>query len=153
MDNLSIINSNLLTKEGIKETAIAIKTALDEGNVNPLDLKMAFKAIEKLGEQIKEKLAEHSLEEADKYGKSFKFKGANFTVMEAGTKYDYSDCNHAEYNDLVSQIAELNKRKKDIEEELKTIKGSRTIVNEETGEIITLYPPKKTSTTTLTVSL
>ena len=81
------------------------------------------------------------------------YKGSEFTTMEAGTRYDYSECGHQEYNDLVAQIKVLEARKKEIEEDLKGIKGSRTEVNEDTGECIKLYPPKKTSTTTVSTTI
>jgi hypothetical protein len=47
----------------------------------------------------------------------------------------------------------LDARKKEIEEDLKGIKGSRTEVIESTGEIVKLYPPKKTSTTTVSTTI
>lgn len=153
MEQLQIVDTKLLTKAGIAETATQIVQALDNGEVNPLDLKLAFKAIEDLGKKVKGTLDTHLVEEASKYTKTFMYKGSEFTTMEAGTRYDYSECGHQEYNDLVSQIKVLEARKKEIEEDLKGIKGSRTEVNEDTGEIIKLYPPKKTSTTTVSTTI
>ena len=153
MEQIQIVNTKLLSRVGINETATQIVTALDNGEVNPLDLKLAFKAIEDLGKKVKGSLDTHLVETASKYEKTFMYKGSEFTTMEAGVRYDYSECGHQEYNDLVAEITRLDKRKKEIEEDLKGIKGSRTEVNEDTGEIIKLYAPKKTSTTTVSTTI
>lgn len=153
MEQLQIVNTKLLSRAGIQETATQIVTALDNGEVNPLDLKLAFKAIEDLGKKVKGSLDTHLVETASKYEKTFMYKGSEFTTMEAGVKYDYSVCGHQEYNDLVSEMTRIDKRMKEIEKDLKGIKGSRTEVNEDTGEIIKLYPPKKTSTTTVSTTI
>lgn len=153
MEQLQIVNTKLLTKVGINETASQIVQALENGDVSPLDLKMAFKAIDTLGEKVKKSLDSHLVEVASKYEKTFMYKGSEFTTMEAGVKYDYSECGHPEYNELVAQIAMLDKRKKEIESDLKGIKGSRTEVIEGTGEIVKLYPPKKTSTTVVSTTI
>ena len=145
MEQLQIVNTKLLSRVGINETATQIVTALDNGEVNPLDLKLAFKAIEDLGKKVKGSLDTRLVETASKYEKTFMYKGSEFTTMEAGVRYDYSECGHQEYNDLVAEIARLDKRKKEIEEDLKGIKGSRTEVNEDTGEVIKLYPPQTVS--------
>lgn len=148
MQNLEIINQSLLSKQGIQDAATAITSALDNGEVNPLDLRLAFKAVDSLGEKIKKKLDECTLEEGSKYPKTFEYKGGEFTQMEAGTKYDYSECGSMEWAILTSHIEDLTKKRKLVEEELKALKGKRIVVNEETGEVTELFPPKKTSTTT-----
>ena len=153
MANIQIVNTKLLTKAGIAETADQIVQSLDNGEVNPLDLKLAFKAIEDLGKKVKGTLDTHLVEEASKYTKTFMYKGSEFNTMEAGVKYDYSVCGHTEYNELTAEMIRIDKRMKEIEEDLKGIKGSRTEVNEDTGEIIKLYPPKKTSTTTVSTTI
>jgi len=153
MDKIQIVDTKLLTKAGIAETADQIVQALDNGEVNPLDLKLAFKAIEDLGKKVKGTLDTHLVEEASKYTKTFMYKGSEFNTMEAGTRYDYSVCGHTEYNELAAEMIRIDKRMKEIEKDLKGIKGSRTEVNEDTGEIIKLYPPKKTSTTTVSTTI
>lgn len=153
MDKIQIVNTKLLSRVGINETATQIVNALEEGEVNPLDLKLAFKAIEDLGKKVKNSLDTHLVEVASKYEKTFMYKGSEFSTMEAGVKYDYSECGHQEYNDIISKIAKLDKRRKEIENDLKGIKGSRTEVIESTGECIKLYPPKKISTTTVSTTI
>ena len=66
-----------------------------------------------------------------------------------GVKYDYSNCNHPRLNDIYNQIEALDKERKEIEKFLQSIKASMVIADESTeGEMITIYPPVKKSTTT-----
>lgn len=69
-------------------------------------------------------------------------------VKEMGTKYDFSQCGHPRLNEIEQEIKRLSEEKKSIEATLKTLKGSMTLTDEETGEIFTVYPPQKRSTTT-----
>ncbi len=81
----------------------------------------------------------------------FETHGYKFTKKEAGTKYDFSKCNHPKLTDLYAKETKINKEKKDIEALLKTLKNPTTIVDEETGDIVTINPPIKTSKTIIEV--
>jgi hypothetical protein len=77
--------------------------------------------------------------------------GFTFASKEAGTKYDYSNCNHPDWINYSKQIEDYSKAKKSIEDTLKTIKDPITLVDEQTGDIITVNPPIKKSTTIIEV--
>jgi len=81
----------------------------------------------------------------------FETHGYKFAKKEAGTKYDFSNCNHPRLTDLSVKEKEINKEKKDIEALLKTLKNPTTIVDEETGDIVTINPPVKSSKTIIEV--
>ncbi len=81
----------------------------------------------------------------------FETHGYKFAKKEAGTKYDFSNCNHPRLTDLYAKETKINKEKKDIEALLKTLKNPTTIVDEETGDIVTINPPIKTSKTIIEV--
>jgi len=152
-NNSLAITSRLTTAIGIKETAQEFLTAVDEGVINPLELKVALKGFEKLIEHLK-KVDEMAYDEALKYdGKVFNFHGATIEKSESlGVKYDYSNCNHPEYTTLLTQLEPLLKRKSEIEKELQGMKKKMTVVNEETGEIVEVYPPIKRSSNGLKIS-
>jgi hypothetical protein len=81
----------------------------------------------------------------------FETHGYKFAKKEAGTKYDFTNCNHPRLADLSVKEKEINKEKKDIEALLKTLKNPTTIVDEETGDIVTINPPIKSSKTIIEV--
>ena len=67
-------------------------------------------------------------------------------LAEVGVKYDYSQCNDPKLNQMELDYEALGNKISDRKEFLKTLnpKGL-TEVDEETGETNTLYPPSKTS--------
>lgn len=135
------------TKEQIEQFSNMLIAEIHNGQVDPLELLKNQKAIEKVFEKIKDDLRKASIDVAEKYGKGkFGLHGANFEVKEMGVKYDYKHC-----NDKVWE--KLEKDKKDRETFLKSLTTSITIVDEETGEAVTVFPPLKTSTTSVVVSL
>jgi len=92
-----------------------------------------------------------TLDEAAKYGKSFEHYNAKFEVKEMGVKYDYSNCGDPIYNRLAEELAELEKKVKDRQAFLKAVQPGTELLIED--EVIVLYPPVKTSTTSITVNL
>jgi hypothetical protein len=94
---------------------------------------------------------ELTLEEAAKYGKSFEHYNAKFEVKEMGVKYDFTQCGDPIYNKLAEELAELEKQVKDRQAFLKTVQPGTQLLIED--EVVTLYPPIKTSTTSITVNL
>lgn len=150
------------TKAERKSFALQILSAIEEGKVSPLMIHCQLKATENLikqftdakeGKEIAEQYKSFLLDEAAKYGKKFDFHSGGFEVKEAGVKYDYSQCNDAEMDKLLAQQETLTQAIKDRETLLKGIKGHLDVIDEETGEVVTLYPPVKTSTTTVAVTL
>ena len=73
--------------------------------------------------------------------------GVDFSEMEGGIKYDYSETES--WCKLQYEIDRLKEKQKDIETFCKSLKDSVKILDEETGELEDFYPPSKTSTTTI----
>lgn len=72
-------------------------------------------------------------------------------AVETGVKYDFSASTA-----WVAQKQEVDKataKLKDIEAFAKACKGLTTIVDDQTGEVTEFYPPVKTSSTTIRVTL
>jgi hypothetical protein len=108
--------------------------------------------MEKVFEKIKPTLIENALNEISKFEKNTIIKGSEFSIVEAGVKYDYSDCNDLEYNMLNTQLEALKSTLKERETFLKSIKAPMQMIDENSGEVYSVYPPKKTSSTTLKVT-
>ena len=73
--------------------------------------------------------------------------GVDFSEMEAGIKYDYSETES--WCKLQFEIDRLKDKQKDVEAFCKALKGKVSILDEETGELADFFPPSKTSTTTI----
>ena len=142
-----------VTKEAIKEQSLALLNDIDEGFMHPLQVAAQFKFIEDVITNVKEELRQRVVAEQSKYGKErMTFKGATFDIKEAGIKYDYSHCECTIWNDINQQIEVLTEQRKEREAFLKTLKERFTYVDESTGEIVTIYPPQKKSTTTYSIT-
>ena len=155
MEQVQLFNQGLLTKDGIKDLSNQIISSLDEGNFNPLDFKLAAKGFEKLIESVKEQIDEAAMTEAAKYGqKTFSYKGSEIQVVDnLGVSYDYSECNHPQYNAVMEEFNRISKLKKDLEGELQATKTSRTMIDESTGEVVTVYPPRKRSKSGIKITI
>jgi hypothetical protein len=151
---LQLIDKNIVSKQGVQDFSNQIIEAIDNGNVNPLELKAALKAIEKITEKVKEKLDKSAIDEANKYGKIFTLNGVTYEVSEnLGVKYDYSECCDIDWEILNTEIISLTAQIKVVEKRLQAMKGSEERVNRSTGEVYTVYPPKRKSTTGVKVTI
>lgn len=150
---LSTLRLMPFSKNQVELFSNQIKDSLTSGDVDPLELAIYFKAMEETIKQVKETMSSLALSEAQKYGKSFEFKGAKIEVKELGTSYDYSNCGDIYLNKFSEQISELTEKRKTRETIVKALKEPMTAVDEETGETFTMYPPIKKSTTGIAISL
>ena len=92
------------------------------------------------------------LREVEKYGKQTSKDGATIAIKEVGSKWDYSECGDTIYNSLSVKKAEIEEKLKEREAILKATKEQRTEVDEETGEVYTVNPPSKSSTTSYAIT-
>ena len=156
------------TRDERKSFVSDLINALNDGELKPLDIHLQIKSMEDIISQLTDRnektnknftaaIRYHQLllEAVEQYKeRSFDYQNAKFEVKEVGTKYDYSQCNDAEYFELVAQQKELTEKVKAKEKFLQTVPVKGVIVtNEETGETYTVYPPSKKSTTSVSVSL
>jgi len=139
---------NLFDALPTKGNASLIAKQIIESDLSPLELATKISFMEKCLDEAKKGIKEDVLEEMYKYAKAEKISslGASLEIFEAGTKYNFENCNHPHLAELEQQVA-------DIKVFLKALKESMTIINESTGEIITIHPPIKTSTTSYKVTL
>lgn len=152
-----ILSTLPLTNADIKEMATEIVVAIADGEVSALKVAQQVSAMEKIVKAVKEDavykrvvLSEAEKEDSKTFGKF----GAQFQVKEVGVKYDYSNCGDAVYNALQDELKDLQSRIKQREEMLKGMpKDGTLVVNEDTGEMYTIYPPVKSSTTSVSVTI
>lgn len=80
-------------------------------------------------------------------------RGVKFTLSEVGTSYNFSQCNDQELCDLeiaANNAAEAVKNRKEF---LKTVPLSGLEILTKDGELVTIYPPSKSSKSSFKVSL
>lgn len=142
--------------------------SLDKGEANPLEVLLQAKGLEDILTQLTstdakknknvgaaERFKEFVLDAFKTQGdgqKSFDFHNAKFTKMEAGTKYHYENCNDPVLIDLYSRRDDLLDKIKKREAFLQTVPPDGVEIRHE-DELVMIYPPYKTSTTTISVSL
>jgi len=141
------------TKETRQQFAQVVIDEMKLGIADPIKIHLQVKCMEDFIKQITSHpdYKDLTLDEAAKYGKSFEMHNAKFEVKEMGVKYDYSNCGDPIYNELSQKMAELEKEIKDRQAFLKAVKPGTEILVED--EVVVLYPPVKTSTTSITVNL
>ena len=138
------------------EMAAAIINNVSEGVTDPLQVHYHLKCLEDLIKQVtaSDRFRDALITEAVKYGKFFDFKNSRMDVKEVGTKYDFTVCNDPEWNELNGQMEAIKFKMKHREATLKTLPISgMDIVSPETGEVTKIYPPTKSSTTSISVTL
>lgn len=143
-----IINLNEVepSKTLLPNLAEKIIQSVDDGFESAVELSGKLDFISKVCLEAKNSLKEKTIKEVED---GFSAKGYKVEVCEAGVSYDYSRCNDSEYKELIDHMNALQKRIKDREKFLKSLKPEGfEYVDSETGEVIKLYPPVKKSTTT-----
>jgi hypothetical protein len=147
--------------------ATRIIQAVEDGEMDPLKALSGLKAMESLVSTLTDKnpktnphadkailLQQHITDAAFAYSeKKFILYGATFTKTEVGTKYDYSQCNDAKLAELEKAAKDAADALKKRQEFLKTVPSEgMTVTDTESGETYTVYPPSKSSTSTVSVS-
>ena len=154
---MELIKFNHTTKEQRSEVVNEMMNEVLNGRVNPLELHLRLKAAEEVIKALTSIPAYKGilLDEAAKYGKSFQYQTAKVEVKEVGVKYDFSMCGSAELAELYKQQEKIAARIKELEHYHKSLPEgcSINVVNNETGEVETHYPPAKTSTTSVAFTL
>lgn len=151
----SIIALFQTTKEERQSFALSLISEIESGNVDPLKIHLQVKCMESIIKLLNENTIYKKalLDAAEKQGqKSFDYHNAKFEIKEVGVKYDYSQCNDPELNGLAGAIDTLDGELKLRQKFLQAVpaKGMEVVVKD---EVVTVYPPSKSSTTSIAVTL
>ena len=153
---MELIKFNHTTKEQRSQLVREIFDEVLNGRVNPLELHLRLKSAEEVIKQLTglEPYKAILLDEAQRYGKSFNYQTAKIDIREVGVKYDYSGCGDSELDALYKAHQATAERIKVVETYLKGLPAAGVqVLNPETGEVERHYPPAKTSTTSVAVTL
>lgn len=152
MNAMSLINLNPTNKEEAKALTARLTEAVQTGEVNPLELYVKLKAMQDAIEGTMKNIRDNVMREADKYGeRTFQAYTAEVQKTETGVRYDYEACNDEQwqsYRDAEQKFAEARKER---EKFLQGLKEPTNIVTAD-GEVITIMPPVKSSTSFIKVT-
>jgi hypothetical protein len=138
--------------EGVEKFSQLVITEVEEGRQDPLKVALYMKTLEKIVKNVSERLSEHYLREAQKYGeKTFKHLGADISVGEVYTAYDYSACKDPVWSDLEKIIISAGEQMKEREKLLKTL--TKPFVEVIEGEAVTINPPVRKSREGIKISI
>ena len=153
-NQLQVLSLFDLDKQQRAELAQQTIDRIANGELSPLKAHLQVKAMEDIIEKITKDATYRDmlLDEAAKYGKSFEYGNAKFSTKETGVRYSYDQCNDPILAELYAANDELLEKIKLRQKFLQTVpsEGIDIRVND---ELVTVYPPSKSSTTSVTVQL
>jgi len=128
---------------------------IENGTADAIKVHLQLKAMEEIVKSLttNESYKTHLIDAAEKNGKKFVAFNAEFSIKEMGQRYDFTYCGDDELLEFYTQQEKLKYLIKEREDFLKKVPVSGMQKVTETGEVITLFPPSKTSTTTVAVTL
>lgn len=149
------LNSGL-TKTSIKTLAVQFTENILE-NGGAMEAAEALSAVENFVKEVKtsDKLKDAIRSEIELNGKSYTLpSGAKLELAETGSKYDFSQCNDADLVYMEQRMADLEEQLKQRKDMLKNLPlQGIDMAMQTTGEVVTIYPPSKTSTSSYKVTL
>ena len=145
MESLHINSITQSTKSELESLAWVL---FENSEGYEMELYIFAKKLETLSKLLQELSQETALNEAEKLKGEIMY-GYEINVRETGVKYDYSKCNYAPYNNLISHKKQIESEQKTMEALLKAISKPTEIADSETGEILTVKPPIRTAGTSI----
>ena len=153
MYELPVVN-NQLTKSQLKIIAEdSVERLTESGKL--IESIETFSKIDWLIKEIKSNpdYIEALRDEVTKHGKQVVTSyGTKIELAEVGTKYDYSNCGDSEYNQLMQQMEVLEATIKERQTWLKSIPASGVDILFG-DEICKIYPPSKSSTSSIKTTI
>lgn len=147
--------TNGISKSQIKIMAdMSLQEIFENGKI--IEAAEALTVMENFIKELRsnKQFTDYVRDEISKNGKDYETNSAKLELAEAGIKYDYSQCNDEIHKKLSEQIESFKGLLKDRETFLKTVPESGlSVFNEQTGELTTIYPPSKSSTSTYKITL
>lgn len=151
------------TKSERKSFALDVIEKIKDGEADALKIHCQVKSLESLVKMFTDKkdcpetaidYANLVLSAAEKHGKKFGLFNGEFQIKEAGVVYAYDKCNDSVIDSLLNELDFLKEAIKARMDFLKTVPVSGLdIFNKETGEVETVYPPARSSTTVVAVQI
>ena len=126
----------------------------ESGIQDPLKVFIETKKVVEYYSELNKGLAKPAQEEAAKYGKQgAEMWGAKATLVATPSRYDYSNCNDSELAVLEQNLTTAKKALEARQKFLQALPDSgTTVVDEESGDVVKIYPPARIQGETLKVA-
>jgi len=155
MNELALLKTNPIVsadKQGLSEMVSSYLKELTFNGGEPLNDLAFIRKYMFLLEELEKGIKEYVIKELEKQDNSEAIiLGTNMKVIETGVKYDYSASKS--WIEQKSKLEDESKKLKDIEALAKSLKGKMVMVDEITGETFEYFPPSKTSSTSIRVTI
>lgn len=140
---LGVMRQFSISKTGIDVFSDGLIQSVQEGELSPLELRAMIKALEMILERANKATQDNQVTAANLYpSDKFTAFGVEFTKADVYTKYDYTFCQDTIWERLDTDARTATERLKERETFLKAVKAPFKTVDESTGEVVTIYPPK-----------
>lgn len=150
---VSLFDANKQQRQTIIDNIVQ---SVVDGIVDVRSVHYSLKVMEEITKKIMASSEYKSalMDEMSKWEKSFEFKSSRFDRRETGVKYDWKSTCDPQAIRLINEIDSLEIELKQRTDFLKTVpKSGLLITDPETGETVQIFPPNKTSTETVAVTL
>lgn len=138
-----------------QQFAAQIIEQVEDGGRETLNALAQLEFFSQVIEAAKSKIREIATDELDLYGNEAKTGvtkyGVTFKLKESGVRYNYTQT--PKFNEIKAKEEEIAEQRKALEDQLKILKAPTTMIEQETGEMIDLFPAIKTSKTTCEISI
>lgn len=155
MNELALLKANPIVsadKQGLSEMVSSYLKELAFNGGEPLNDLALIRKYMFLLEELEKGIKDYVIKELEKQDNSEALVlGASMKIIETGVKYDYSASKS--WVEQKSKLEDESKKLKDIEALAKSLKGKMVMVDEVTGETFEYFPPSKTSSTSIRVTI
>lgn len=134
---------------------IADLGAIMDERSNEIEVYVSLKRMEKIAKDCLTWYQDRFVKAYDMGGDTaVMYDGVKIERAEVGVKYDFENCNDEIMKKLIEEKKELDDRIKEREKFLKSLPvDGFEFANPNTGEIITIYPPARSSKTSLKATI
>lgn len=147
--------TNGISKSQLKIMAdLSLQEIFENGKI--IEAAEALSVMENFIKELRgnKQFTDYVRDEIAKNGKQLETQSAKIELAETGVKYNFDNCGDPIYEQLEQQLQSIEADLKDRKEFLKTVPTSGlAVINEQTGELNTIYPPSKSSTSTYKITL
>jgi len=153
---IALLNQNTeLNKDSVSKLASEIINQVNDGHLDPLrtgvKLEFLLQIVETALADIRGQMTEQLLMTEKESRAGITVEGVTVRLKETGVKYDYSNSELWAAKNV--ELESLKSEMKAIETQLKGITRPQTILDESTGELIKLFPPLRSSKTSVEITL
>jgi hypothetical protein len=141
-------------KKALEFFASCIELEVKEGRENALRIEALAKKTITTMQDILSRIKTNSVNEAAKYGeRPFMYANCEMHYCPTFTKYEYQHCNDRQWDELQAEAKAIDEKIKARETFLKAITARTMLLDEPTGELLTINPPLKKQTMGVKVTI